>query len=179
MSMKTALRGSGSTITLAVSALIFGGAAAVAQTPAAPSSSEEIVVTGTNIRGAAPVGSGLIQVGRQQIEKTGAQTVQQILRSVPAITSSGATPQGLNPGASYFSPTIHGLGASSSNSTLVLIDGHRVAPGNQGALIDPNIIPPIALERVVVLAEGASSVYGSDAVAGVVNFITRRSYDGV
>jgi iron complex outermembrane receptor protein len=179
MSMKTALRGSGSTITLAVSALIFGGAAAVAQTPAASSSSEEIVVTGTNIRGAAPVGSGLIQVGRQQIEKTGAQTVQQILRSVPAITSSGATPQGLNPGNSYFSPTIHGLGASSSNSTLVLIDGHRVAPGNQGALIDPNIIPPIALERVEVLAEGASSVYGSDAVAGVVNFITRRNYDGI
>jgi len=140
---------------------------------------EEIVVTGTNIRGVAPVGSSLISVDRKAIEATGAQTIGQILRTVPAITSSGATPQGLNPGNSYFSPTIHGLGASSSNATLVLIDGHRAPPGNQGALIDPNIIPPIALERVEVLPEGASSIYGSDAVAGVINFITRKRYDGL
>ena len=139
----------------------------------------DIVVTGTNIRGTAPVGSNLMSVGRQDIDKTGAQTVQQILRSVPAITGSGATPQGGNPGNSFYAPTIHGLGSSSSNSTLVLIDGHRISPGSQQqTLTDPNIIPPIALERVEVLAEGASSTYGSDAVAGVVNFITRKSYDG-
>jgi iron complex outermembrane receptor protein len=140
---------------------------------------EELVVTGTSIRGVAPIGSNLISVGREAIDNTSAQTVQQILRSVPALTASGATPQGGNPGNAFYAPTIHSLGSSSSNSTLVLIDGHRFSPGSQQqTLTDPNIIPPIALERVEVLAEGASSVYGSDAVAGVVNFITRRSYDG-
>lgn len=140
---------------------------------------KEIVVTGTSIRGVAPVGSNLISVGRAQIEQTSAQTVQQILRQVPAITGLGSTPQGGNPGNSFYAPTIHSLGSSSSNSTLVIIDGHRFSPGSQQqTLTDPNIIPPIALERVEVLAEGASSIYGSDAVAGVVNFITRKSYDG-
>ena len=140
---------------------------------------DEVVVTGTSIRGVAPIGSNLIAMDRESIEKTSAQTVQQILRSVPALTGSGATPQGGNPGNAFYAPTIHSLGSSSSNSTLVLIDGHRFSPGSQQqTLTDPNIIPPIALERVEVLAEGASSVYGSDAVAGVVNFITRRGYDG-
>ncbi len=125
------------------------------------------MVTGTSIRGAAPVGSNVVAVGRKEIESTSAQTVQQILRTIPSITGSGATPQGGNPGNSFYAPTIHSLGSSSSNSTLVLIDGHRISPGSQQqTLTDPNIVPPIALERVEVLAEGASSVYGSDAVAG-------------
>ena len=140
---------------------------------------QEVVVTGTNIRGVAPVGSNLITMDRTQIEQTGAQTIQQILRSLPAITGMGSTPQGGNPGNSYYAPTIHGLGSSSSNATLVLVDGHRISPGSQQqTLTDPNIVPPIMLERVEVLAEGASSTYGSDAVAGVVNFITRKSYEG-
>jgi iron complex outermembrane receptor protein len=140
---------------------------------------EEVVVTGTNIRGAVPVGSNLMTLDRLQIEQTGAQTLQQILRSMPAITGLAATPQGGNPGNSFYAPTIHGIGSSSSNATLVLVDGHRISPGSQQqTLTDPNIIPPIMLERVEVLAEGASSTYGSDAVAGVVNFITRKSFDG-
>jgi iron complex outermembrane receptor protein len=140
----------------------------------------EIVVTGTSIRGAGSVGSNVISVGRQEIDNTSAQTVQQILRSIPALTGSGSTPQGNSVGNSFYQPTIHSLGSSSSNSTLVLVDGHRISPGSQQqTLTDPNIIPPIALERVEVLAEGASSIYGSDAVAGVVNFITRRRYDGL
>jgi iron complex outermembrane receptor protein len=159
----------------------WSASSAYAQAPAAQGNQvEEVVVTGTSIRGVAAVGSNLIAVGREQIEKTGAQTVQQILRAIPALTGSGATPQGGNPGNSFYAPTIHSLGSSSSNSTLVLVDGHRISPGSQQqTLTDPNIVPPIALERVEVLAEGASSVYGSDAVAGVVNFITRRNYDGL
>ena len=160
-----------------VLALIVGCLAtpAVAQT-----ADEGIVVTGTSIRGAAPVGSNVIAVGREAIEETSAQTVQQILRSVPAITGLGSTPQGGNPGNAVYQPTIHSLGSSSSNSTLVIVDGHRISPGSQQqTLVDPNIVPPIALERVEVLAEGASSIYGSDAVAGVVNFITRKNYDGL
>jgi iron complex outermembrane receptor protein len=143
----------------------------------------EVVVTGSTIRGAPPVGSNLITVGQDNIQKTGAQTVQQVLRSVPAVVGMGAVGQGAfgsadNAGTN--APTIHGLGASASNSTLILIDGHRLPlSGINHTLADPNILAPLALQRVEVLAEGASSVYGSDAVAGVINFITRRNFNGV
>jgi iron complex outermembrane receptor protein len=169
------IRYGGSLLALIVGCL----ATAQAQAQTTPNA-DEIVVTGTSIRGAPPIGSGVVSVGREAIEQTSAQTVQQILRSVPALTGLGATPQGGNPGNAFYAPTIHSLGSSSSNSTLVLVDGHRISPGSQQqTLTDPNMVPPIALERVEVLAEGASSVYGSDAVAGVVNFITRRNYDGL
>ena len=88
-------------------------------------------------------------------------------------------PQGENT-YSFYSPNIHNLAASASNSTLVVVDGMRIpGGGSQSAEADPNIIPVVALQRVEVLADGASSIYGSDAVAGVVNFITRKSFDGL
>jgi len=140
----------------------------------------EIVVTGTSIRGAPPVGGNLVSVDRQAIESTGAINVQQILRTVPAITGLGGAGVGQNAGNSFYAPTIHSLGSSASNSTLVLIDGHRIPLGHISlALPDPSILPPIMIERVEVLAEGSSATYGSDAVAGVVNFITRDKYEGV
>ena len=147
---------------------------------AAADAVEAVTVTGTSFRGVAPVGGNLVSVGQAEIEKTAAQNAQQILKNVPAITGLGMSGVTQNAGNSYYAPTIHSLGASASNSTLVLIDGHRLPLGHISlALPDPSMLPPIALERVEVLAEGASSVYGSDAVAGVVNFITRKRYDGV
>lgn len=144
---------------------------------------EDIVVTGTSIRGVAPVGSNVVSVTQEDIEKTGAQTVQELLKSVPQVTgfnNAGQGSFGSADAAGTNAPTIHSLGASASNNTLVLIDGHRLPlTGVNHTLADPSIIPPIALERVEVLPEGASSIYGSDAVAGVLNFITRRRYDGI
>jgi len=149
-------------------------------TTAAADSVESVTVTGTSFRGVAPVGGNLVSVDRGEIEKTAAQNAQQILKNVPAITGLGMSGVTQNAGNSYYAPTIHSLGASASNSTLVLIDGHRIPLGHISlALPDPSMVPPIALERVEVLAEGASSVYGSDAVAGVVNFITRKRYEGL
>ncbi|MDB6009304.1 MAG: TonB-dependent receptor-like protein [Gammaproteobacteria bacterium] len=143
---------------------------------------EEIVITGTSIRGAAPVGANLITVGRDQIAETGAQTMQQILSSVPAVTGFGNASQGgfgSADASGTYAPTIHGLGASASNGTLVLIDGHRLPlSGINHTLADPNIIAPLAVDRVEVLPDGASSTYGSDAVAGVINIITRRNFKG-
>jgi iron complex outermembrane receptor protein len=139
---------------------------------------EEVVVTGTSIRGVAPVGSNLVAVGAEQLEETGAQTITQALQSVPAITGMGAS--GQSPTGSHYQPSIHSLGASASNSTLVLVDGHRGPLGGIfQSFFDPNMIPTTMLERVEVLAEGASATYGSDAVSGVINFITRDRYDGV
>ncbi|MCC6633377.1 MAG: TonB-dependent receptor plug domain-containing protein, partial [Gammaproteobacteria bacterium] len=153
-----------------------------AQAAESDSDLEEVVVTGSSIKGVAPVGSNLVTVGRDEIEETGVQTVQQILKTVPSIVglqSAGQGSYGSFDGAGTNAPTIHGLGASASNSTLILLNGHRLpVSGINHVLADPNIVAPLALERVEVLADGASSVYGSDAVAGVVNFITRRNVDG-
>jgi len=155
-------------------------AANAQDTNAAADSVESVTVTGTSFRGVAPVGGNLVSVGRAEIEKTAAQNAQQILKNVPAITGLGMSGVTQNAGNSYYAPTIHSLGASASNSTLVLIDGHRLPLGHISlALPDPSMLPPIAMERVEVLAEGASSVYGSDAVAGVVNFITRKHFEGI
>jgi iron complex outermembrane recepter protein len=178
----------------AVLAALASASAGFAQEPQAPGGAnlEEIVVTGTSIRGVAPVGSNLITVDRAQIEASGAQTIQQVLRGVPAVTGFGNSGQGAVgqggggaggfqsfDGAGNYTPTIHGLGASASNGTLILIDGHRLPlSGINHTLADPTVIAPLAIERVEILPDGASAVYGSDAVAGVLNFITRSNYQG-
>jgi iron complex outermembrane recepter protein len=139
---------------------------------------ETVVITGTSIRGAAPVGSNMVSVGQDAIEKTASHNLSSLVNSVPSITTSGSLAQGENV-FSYYSPQIHSLAGSSSNTTLVVADGLRIpGGGTQFNQSDPNIIPISAIERVDVLADGASSVYGSDAVAGVVNFITRRTFEG-
>jgi iron complex outermembrane recepter protein len=168
---------------LAALGVAFSGQALAQAAASASDDLEEIVVTGSSIKGVAPVGSNLVTVGREEIEDLGAQTVQQILKTVPSVVglqSAGQGAYGSFDGAGTNAPTIHGLGASASNSTLVLLNGHRLpVSGINHVLADPNIVAPLALERVEVLADGASSVYGSDAVAGVVNFITRRNVEGV
>src|SRR4051812_39710297 len=160
----------------AFSAMAVGGAWAQ------PSSAvETVVVTGTNIRGQAPVGSNLITVDRSAIEATGAQNVVQLMSNVPGITNFGnpAATGGNSDGAGGFAPAIHNIGGGSSSATLVLINGHRFpTQGLTEAQADPTAIPTSALERVEVLPDGASSTYGSDAVAGVLNFITRRNFPG-
>lgn len=167
-------------------AIAFTATPILAQTAAAADDvpeEAEIVVTGSSLKGVAPVGSNLISVGRDAIEKTNAQSVQQILRTVPAVVGLGSAGQGSFNSASQSgtnAPTIHGLGGSASNSTLNIVDGHRIPlSGVNHSLGDPNMVPVTMIERVEVLAEGASSIYGSDAVAGVINFITRRKFDGV
>jgi iron complex outermembrane receptor protein len=139
---------------------------------------ETVVVTGTSIRGIAPVGSSLVSVGEVDLEKTSATNLSTLVNTIPALSTNGSLAQGENLW-SFYSPQIHQLGGTSSNTTLVIIDGMR-APGGgaQFDQTDPNIIPTSAMQRVDVLADGASSVYGSDAVAGVVNFVTRRTFNG-
>jgi iron complex outermembrane receptor protein len=140
---------------------------------------ETVTVTGTSIRGVAPIGSNLVSVGRDTLEKSAAINASEMTNTVPAITQSGAAAQGENT-YSYYAPSIHGLGGSASNTTLVMVDGMRMpGGGTQFGQTDPNIIPSSAIQRVEVLADGASSIYGSDAVAGVVNYITRREFRGL
>ena len=141
---------------------------------------ETIIVTGTSIKGAeAPIGSNVMSVGVQELEKTAATNLSTLVNTIPALSTNGSLAQGENLW-SFYSPQIHQLGGSSSNTTLVVIDGMRMPGGGaQFNQTDPNIVPSSAMQRIDVLADGASAVYGSDAVAGVVNFVTRRTYDGL
>ena len=142
---------------------------------------ETVTVTGTSIRGQQPVGANVISVDRAAIEATGAQTSAQLLQTIPQLDNFGSSGQGGQNSAdgTTQAPTIHSLGSSASNSTLILIDGHRFPlTGTFHNLSDPSIIPVAAIANVEVLPDGASAIYGSDAVAGVINFHTRKDYSG-
>lgn len=155
------------------------------QTGAAESLSE-IVVTGTRIRGAAPVGSNLVAITREDIERSGYATTQQIVQAVPQNFGGGANDttfgynnrnNALNNSGLGASINLRGLGAE---STLVLINGSRPALGGVGGLFaDVSLIPATAIERVEILPDGASALYGADAVGGVVNFTMRDAYSGL
>lgn len=171
-------RGS-STFALASSAALLATAAIAQTSVQAPPSVETVVVTGTSIRGTAPIGSDLVTENQQDIKDTGAQTIADLMVNVPAVTSMGAAGDNENH-TSYYQPTIHQLGSSLSNGTLILIDSHRAPAGSTNhSVVDPNIIPTNMIQRVDVLADGSSSVYGSEAIAGVINFITRDSFEGI
>ncbi|WP_339864832.1 TonB-dependent receptor plug domain-containing protein [Paremcibacter congregatus] len=144
---------------------------------------EEIIVTGSHIRGAGvSVGSKVNIIDRAEIDVAGFSTVQQVLQSLPQNFQGGAnedTRLGSEAAANMaFGSTVNlrGLGAT---STLVLINGRRLPVGGRdGNFVDVSNIPATAISRVEVLPDGASAIYGSDAVGGVVNIILREDFDG-
>lgn len=143
---------------------------------------EEVVVVGTHIRGQrVPPGSSPIVLDRDDISSGGYSTVQDLLRTLPQNFGGGTTEfdasdtsaLNLNAGTAI---NLRGLGPS---STLVLVNGRRQpAGGLNGAFVDISSIALSAIERVEILSEGASAIYGSDAIAGVVNFVLRKDYEG-
>jgi iron complex outermembrane recepter protein len=140
----------------------------------------DVVVTGSRIRGAAPVGSTVIAVDRKAIEASGAVTTDRLIKEIPQVFDLGTSEnsRGQSGGNSNITfgnaINIRGIGPY---ATLTILDGHRVV--NNSRSVDPSIIPSLGLERVEVVADGASAVYGSDAIAGVVNLIPRRNLDGI
>lgn len=180
------LSGTGLTIELVEGAWVLrSGNGDAAETGSTEASGEAIIVTGSRIRGAGPVGSPVVSIDREAIEKSGLATVQQILQSLPQNfgggsneTTTGATTRnGTGNDATLGSSiNLRGLGTS---STLVLIDGSRPALGGVGGLFtDISLIPMGAVERLEVLTDGASAIYGADAVAGVVNVRLRNRFEG-
>lgn len=143
---------------------------------------EELVVTGTRIQGAAPVGSKPVVLTREEIVASGRSSAADLLRLLPENSALG-TGEEARRGVQVGPPNVtfaaaanlRGLGA---DATLTLLNGHRAASTAEGGLVDISQIPLLAVERVEVLADGASAIYGSDAVAGVVNFIFRKGFDG-
>jgi iron complex outermembrane receptor protein len=141
---------------------------------------EEIIVTGSSIRGVAPVGSQLIGVTRDTILTNAPANTKELLANVPQLGNFGTNAEQSTSNrfrTAGYQPNIHNVGIY---ATLTLFNGHRFAPvGGEAVFPDPSIIPVIAVQRVEVVADGGSAIYGSDAVAGVVNFIYRKNVEGV
>ncbi|WP_395397969.1 TonB-dependent receptor [Novosphingobium sp. BL-8A] len=146
---------------------------------------EEIIVTGTLLRGVAPAGSETVSISSENITAVGANSTAQLLASVPQTASFNAAPIVSAISSSQITinrPNLRNLpGASGGgSSTLVLVDGHRLpGMGVRQTVPDPDAIAPGAIERVEIVLDGGSSIYGADAVGGVINFITRKRFDGI
>jgi outer membrane receptor protein involved in Fe transport len=137
---------------------------------------DEVVITGsrlpsTGLRTSAPV----TVLDRADIDATAAASVGELLRQLPVATASASDTASRGNGGTA-TVALRGLGAV---NTLVLINGRRVLSSNDGGTVDLNSIPFEAVERVEVLQDGASAIYGSDAIAGVVNIIMRRDFNGL
>ncbi len=140
---------------------------------------EEIVVTGSHIRGAPNRTVPTRIVTRPEIEETGYATTQALIESLPqnfALTSEGSRNVGISDASTQGSAiNLRGLG---EGTTLTLVNGRRLALGYLGSAVDISGLSLAAVERVEILTDGASAIYGSDAIGGVVNFILRSDYDG-
>jgi outer membrane receptor for ferrienterochelin and colicin len=134
---------------------------------------ETLIVTGTHIRGAGEAASPIVVMDREAIERTGYATVAEALSALPQNLGGAGTPDGLlslsdglgTNSAAATGVNLRGLGA---DATLVLVNGRRMAgTGSKGGFTDVSALPTAAVERVDVLLDGASALYGSDAVGGV------------
>lgn len=179
---------------LSMTTLSIPGAAIAQSDSGGNSSSIEtvtITATGTNIAGIAPVGSEAITLDQEKIKQTGVTDLHQLLLTLPQVSNLASPQAPLREGgtAGYGASgggsnnvqgtaiNLRGIGAQ---ATLQLVDGHRVTPtGTQAIFTEANLVPLAAIQRVEVVADGNSAIYGSDAVGGVVNFVLRKDFDGV
>lgn len=144
------------------------------------SSVDELVVTGSRIVRQDYVSeSPIVTLGEDQIQAVGSVTIENALNQLPQFTpSNGAGTNTTNyvttPGQAY--ANLRGLGPT---RTLVLIDGRRVVTGNPNSVVDLNTVPTFLVESIETITGGASAVYGSDAIAGVVNFKLRKNFEGL
>ena len=163
----------------AASAALLTANMAVAQedaTAAAEQDVEKISVTGSRIRKVEFASNAPITtVGEEQFDLTATVNTESLLNTLPQVIP-GLDRSSNNPGNGTASVDLRGLG---ENRTLVLIDGKRAVPTNSDGTVDINTIPTALIKNVEVLTGGASAVYGSDAVAGVVNFILKDDFEGV
>lgn len=144
---------------------------------------DPITVTGSHIRGAAPAGAALDVYDKQTIDRSGYATVHDFLQTLPQNFQGGGGSEDAFAGpllsSNAFNGTTVNLRGLGADATLVLINGRRLpSSGLEGDFVDISNIPQAAVERVEVLSDGASALYGSDAVGGVVNIILRKDFEG-
>ncbi|TGD71730.1 TonB-dependent receptor [Mangrovimicrobium sediminis] len=180
-------------LALGAASVAMTSGAALAQAPAGATDDgstlelEEILVTGTLIRGVEAAGSKIIGLDAQAILETGAVTTNELLATIPQVSNffnrrPEQDPRGAG-GLQVNRPNLRnlpGINAATGATTLLLMDGHRITPvGTDQASPDPDVIPTAVMQRVEVVTDGGSSLYGADAVGGVINFTTLDEFDGV
>lgn len=170
-------------LSLAVGAALSAGIAGFAPTSFAqtttPQQMDRVEVTGSLIRRSqSETALPVTTINMDDLNRVGVTTAEQAMMFITenqSLTNATSSVGGTNGGASYVD--LRGLGAS---RTLVLLNGQRIVNNPySGEAVDLNTIPMVAIERIEVLRDGASAIYGSDAIAGVVNFITRKEYQGI
>ncbi len=158
------------------------------QDEADAAASKEIIVTGSFIRGTAVNGAQTLSVDNAAIVNKGANSTNELLSLVPQIANTfngrfEGDPRGVGAGISITKPNLRGLpGANSSSggTTLVMMDGFRFTPvGVKQSSVDVDVIPAAVLAGMDVVTGGGSSLYGADAVAGVINFRTMSKFEGI
>lgn len=162
--------------------VVILNSASAAITPAAEP--EAIIVTGSRIAGA-PAAAPVIEVTAEDIRNAGQVDLGEVARSLPQNFGGGQNP-GIGNTKGAANENVNANGASTfnlrgigPNATLTLINGKRFAYSSVNSVIDVSAIPIAAVDRVEIIADGASAIYGADAVAGVVNILLKRDYDGV
>lgn len=168
--------------TLVAHALTMAFGVAAVPGVAMAQEAQRVEITGSSIKRVDAETALPVQViTKAEIDRTGATSTQELLNSISALSTAGATANATGAGTStggLSSISLRGLGSA---RTLVLVNGRRLASfaGSDGASVNVNVIPLAAIERIEVLKDGASGVYGSDAVAGVVNFILSKKVTGI
>lgn len=152
---------------------------------AAATDLEAVTVTGTRIRGGTSP-SPVVTIGSERIREEGFADMGQVIRSVPQNFSGGQNPGVASGAVAGGSANQNFTGGSAVNlrglgpdATLTLLNGKRLSYDGIGQAVDISVIPVGAVERVEIVPDGASALYGSDAVGGVVNVILKRDFDGV
>jgi iron complex outermembrane receptor protein len=161
----------------AVSAAALACLAAAVQPALAQQTLERVEITGSSIKRVASEGALPVQtLSAEQIKATGATNVADVIQRLPSMQGFQIADIaiGSNSGG-IVTASIHDIGGA---YTLVLLNGRRIAPTGSGSTINLNSIPMSAIERVEILTDGASALYGSDAIAGVVNFVLKRNKQG-
>jgi iron complex outermembrane receptor protein len=163
----------------ALALTMAGAAQAQEQAPV-----ETVTVTGTMIKGINPVGSNLVTLDAGTIKSTGAMTTNEVLAQIPQISntfnSTAVAQTAINIGS--IRPVIRYIPSQAivgGSETLVLLNGdNMIGVSGLATAPDPGMIPTVVLNRVDVMPDGASSIYGANAITGVINFVTRDSYEG-
>lgn len=163
--------------TLAIATIAGSGHAFAADTMATETNVEEVVVTGSHIvRQDYVADSPIVTVGTQALQNTGSVTVETLLNQIPQFVPSVTSTSNNPSNGGQANVELRGLG---TKRTVVLVDGRRITPSNADGTVDLNTIPSALIENIEVITGGASTAYGSDAIAGVVNFKLRKHFTGV
>ncbi|WDI92645.1 TonB-dependent receptor domain-containing protein [Xanthomonas campestris] len=163
-------------VVLALVVGVGGTGTAIAQEAGGATNLDKIEVTGSRIKRAdVETSQPVFSMSRQQIESQGLTSIGDVIQNI----SSGGSALNSNVNNGGNGETRVNLRNLGSNRTLVLVNGRRWVGGTGlGGAVDLNTIPTAAVERIEVLKDGASTIYGSDAIAGVVNIILRQNFDG-